>query len=116
MNGNIYDNEYKLGSNYEEENVLMDTRMCSNECSENIRNYYWEYYTVTRSNVNRVKKIGNLFFLLVSYTHTQWVWTHDPALHSHLWKEEDLFEPRIIGLNNQELIKEMMHVYKRSLP
>ena len=36
MNGNIYYNEYELGSNHEEENFLMDTSMCSNECSENI--------------------------------------------------------------------------------
>ena len=36
MNGNIYDNEYELGSNQEEENFLMDTSMRSNECSENI--------------------------------------------------------------------------------
>ena len=36
MNGNIYDNEYELGSNHEEENFLMDTSMRSNECSENI--------------------------------------------------------------------------------
>ena len=36
MNGNIYDNEYKLGSNHEEENFLMDTSMYSNERSENI--------------------------------------------------------------------------------
>ena len=36
INGNIYDNEYELGSNHEEENFLMDTSMRSNECSENI--------------------------------------------------------------------------------
>ena len=36
MNGNIYNNEYELGSNHEEENFWMDTRMRSNECPENI--------------------------------------------------------------------------------
>ena len=61
MNGNIYDNEYKLGSNYEEENVLMDTRMCSNECSENTGTIT-ESFTLSQDlTLIVLKKLGTFF-------------------------------------------------------